>query len=59
MVYSTEGLPLQGITGGQNLRRVDFILKETRYSQCFYIEVSANGEQALERTPKLSSSYSC
>lgn len=45
MVYSTEGLPLQGLTGGRNdERRVEFILKETRYPQTFYIEVSANGK---------------
>ena len=44
MVFDTEGRPLQGITGGSvNERRVEFILKERRYSQTFYIEVSANG----------------
>ncbi|KAI7962828.1 hypothetical protein MJO28_000922 [Puccinia striiformis f. sp. tritici] len=46
MVYSSEGLPLQGLTGGTNdLRRVEFIIP--RHSRMFplkiYIEVSANG----------------
>lgn len=44
MVFNTDGLPLQGITGGySDLRRVEFILKPASYTQTFYIEVSANG----------------
>lgn len=44
MIFDTDGLPLQGITGGyDDLRRVEFILKPERYTQTFYIEVSANG----------------
>jgi alpha-mannosidase len=44
MIYSTEGHPLQGITGGyDSLRRVEFILKDTNYAQTYHIEVSANG----------------
>ena len=50
MVFDTEGRPLQGITGGSvNERRVEFILKEKRYSQTFYIEVSANGRFGRHR----------
>ena len=32
-----------------NERRVEFILKERRYSQTFYIEVSANGRFRFRR----------
>lgn len=44
LIYSEDGLPLQGITGGGDKRRVDFPLKpEYRHGITFYIEVTANG----------------
>ncbi|CBQ67971.1 probable AMS1-alpha-mannosidase [Sporisorium reilianum SRZ2] len=44
LIYSEDGLPLQGITGGGDKRRVDFPLKpEYRNGITFYIEVTANG----------------
>ena len=44
MIFDTDGLPLQGITGGSRIeRRVEFILKDPTYAQSYYIEVSANG----------------
>ena len=50
MVYNTEGLPLQGLTGGYNdERRVEFIIKSPKIPQTIYIEVSANGTQLLIR----------
>lgn len=45
MIYTAEGLPLQGITGGtDSLRRVDFIIPkpDRAYPIKIYIEVSAN-----------------
>lgn len=46
MVFNTDGLPLQGITGGYGSeRRVEFILKDPSYAQSYYIEVSANGRE--------------
>lgn len=39
MVFNEEGLPLQGITGGGDARRVDFPLKkEMRAGVTLYIE---------------------
>lgn len=44
MIFNTDGLPLQGITGGYGSeRRVEFIIKDPSYPQSYYIEVSANG----------------
>ncbi len=44
MIFSEDGLPLQGITGAYQKRRVDFPLKEEyRHGITFYIEVTANG----------------
>lgn len=44
LIYSEDGLPLQGITGGYDKRRVDFPLKpEYRNGVTFYAEVTANG----------------
>ncbi|CAH7683510.1 glycosyl hydrolases family 38 N-terminal domain-domain-containing protein [Phakopsora pachyrhizi] len=46
MIFTTEGLPLQGITGGTgDLRRVEFIIPESdrAYPLKIYIEVSVNG----------------
>ncbi|KAH9821763.1 family 38 glycoside hydrolase [Melampsora americana] len=46
MIFSTEGLPLQGITGGhEGQRRVEFIIpKADRHLPLrLYIEVTANG----------------
>ncbi|SPO21157.1 probable AMS1 - alpha-mannosidase [Ustilago trichophora] len=44
LIYSEDGLPLQGITGGYDKRRVDFPLKpEYRNGITFYAEVTANG----------------
>ncbi|GAA97820.1 glycoside hydrolase family 38 protein [Mixia osmundae IAM 14324] len=46
MIYSTEGLPLQGITGGFGVdRRVEYILSHRARTSVhhFYIEVSCNG----------------
>lgn len=45
MIYTTEGLPLQGITGGTDTaRRIDFIIPNQNigFPFKFYIEVSAN-----------------
>lgn len=48
MIFDTDGLPLQGITGGYGTeRRVEFIIKDPSYAQTYYIEVSANGEHLL------------
>lgn len=54
MVFNTDGLPLQGITGGYGTeRRVEFILKDPSYAQSYYIEVSANGmAHSTERCPE-------
>lgn len=39
MVFNEDGLPLQGITGGSDARRVDFPLKpEMRKGVLLYIE---------------------
>lgn len=46
MIYTAEGLPLQGITGGfGDDRRVEYVIpKIDRYFPLkLYIEVSANG----------------
>ncbi|MBW0485150.1 hypothetical protein O181_024865 [Austropuccinia psidii MF-1] len=45
LIYNTDGLPLQGITGGKgDSRRVEFIIPEDQRSRPLeiYIEVSAN-----------------
>ncbi|PLW47412.1 hypothetical protein PCANC_05854 [Puccinia coronata f. sp. avenae] len=54
MIYTSEGLPLQGITGGDGaLRRVEFIIpKHSRMSPVkIYIEVSANAMFGVVQEP--------
>ncbi|KAG9075970.1 Glycoside hydrolase, 38 vacuolar alpha mannosidase [Ceratobasidium sp. UAMH 11750] len=44
MIFTTSGVPLQGITGGYDGdRRVEFILDETKREFSFVIESSCNG----------------
>ncbi|PLW49433.1 hypothetical protein PCASD_01936 [Puccinia coronata f. sp. avenae] len=44
LIFTVEGLPLQGITGGNQQSRIDFIIPKEKRSFPFqiYIEVSAN-----------------
>ncbi|KAJ9110122.1 hypothetical protein QFC19_001793 [Naganishia cerealis] len=54
MVFTTEGLPLQGLTGGSSDdRRVEFIIPEKMRkasSYTFYIESSCNGMFGINNT---------
>lgn len=54
MIFTTDGLPLQGITGGfENYRRVEFIISEAMRkasSFTFYIESSCNGMFGINNT---------
>ncbi|KAJ9103142.1 hypothetical protein QFC21_002564 [Naganishia friedmannii] len=54
MVFTTEGLPLQGLTGGfADDRRVEFIIPEAMRkasSYTFYIESSCNGMFGINNT---------
>ncbi|KAF8750121.1 Alpha mannosidase, middle domain [Rhizoctonia solani] len=44
MIFTTSGVPLQGITGGfEGDRRVEFILDKTKREYSFVIESSCNG----------------
>lgn len=44
MIFTTKGVPLQGITGGYDGdRRVEFILDKTKREFSFVIESSCNG----------------
>ncbi|ORY80856.1 alpha-mannosidase-like protein [Protomyces lactucae-debilis] len=49
MVYSEDGEPLQGLTGGSEARRVDFILTDGARSKktVYYIEAAMNGLSGL------------
>jgi alpha-mannosidase len=49
MVYSADGEPLQGLTGGSEGRRVEFILPAHARSQetVYYIEAAMNGLNGL------------
>ena len=62
MVYSSEGEPLQGLTGGTEVdRRVEFIIPEHERKKTvqYFIEVSANkrGGQAGSRLPVLEDNF--